>query len=196
MMMTTSFSIRTAHILLAAALVTTACGGSNQAFAPSPVPTPAATPEPPPAPEPTPEPTPSTSCYPIPPPVSRVKVKIHLKNRDFWTLDATPLVGPAPHYCRNVGFTDGRQYCTVRPEGDPMRAECEAYAVGLAPDTGRPGPRWTNPDGESCTGPDSLCVNSADNQFMLWIYKGGEFTACAGRDGSESCGSVFADKDL
>ena len=93
----------------------------------------------------------------------------------------------------NVGFTDGRQFCTVRPEGDPMRSECEAYAVGQAEDSGRVGPTWFNPDGEHCTGPDSLCVNTADNQYVLWIYKGGEFTACAANG---VCGSVFADKDL
>jgi len=191
MMMTMTSSIRLAYLALAAVLVLAACGGGSQAFTPSPVPTPVATPTP--TPEPSPEPTPSTSCRPVPPPISRVKVKIHLKNREFWTLDATPLVGPALHYCRNVGFTDGRQFCTVRPEGDPMRAECEAWAVGQAEDNGRGGPTWFNPEGEHCNGAGSLCANSADNQYMLWVYKGGEFTACAANG---VCGSVFADKDL
>ena len=182
-------SLRRTHLALAAALVVAACGGSNYASSPSPVPAPAPAPEP----TPGPEPTPTTSCRPIPPPVARINVKIHLKNRDFWTLDATPLVGPNQSYCNRVGFTDGRLYCAVRPEGDPERLECEAFAVGRAEDTGRPGPTWTNPSDALCTGPESLCVNSDDNQYMLWIFRGGKFTACAANG---VCGSVFADKDL
>ena len=195
-MMIRNSSLQRISLALAAALVTAACGGGNWASPPTtatpPVPVP--TPAPAPAPEPEPEPTLTltTSCSPIPPPIARIKVVIHLKNRDFWTLDATPQVGPNVGYCRDVGFTDGRRFCPVRPEGDPMRAECEGWAVGQA-ENGRPGPTWTNPDGEPCTGPESLCSNSADNQYMLWVHKGGLFKACA-KNGV--CGEVFADKDL
>jgi len=129
---------------------------------------------------------------PLPPPVSRFKVKVQYKSKETWTLDATPLVGPDPEYCARIGYTDGRQICTVRPEGDPKRAECEAFAVGNAEDTGRPGPTWTR-EGEMCTGPDSLCENHPDNQYKLLIYKGAVYTACAENG---ACGSVDAEKDL
>jgi len=176
-------------LVLLAAVAVPSCGGSRGATTPDP-PTP--TPTPTPAPSPTPEPTPQTSCRPLPPPVSRINVKIHMKNKDYWTLDATPLVGPDALYCQTIGFTDGRQFCAVRPEGDPKRAECEAYAVGRAADTGRIGPTW-NRQGQPCTGRESLCENSPHNQYQLWIYKGGLYEACAENG---ACGSVDADKDL
>jgi len=179
-------SLSRASLALTAAALMAACGGGSRATTPNPPPV--ATPTP----SPEPEPTPTTSCRPLPSPVTRFKVKIQFKNRDYWTLDATPLVGPDPEYCAAIGFTDGRQICTVRPEGDPMRAECEAYAVGNARDTGRPGPTWTR-DGELCTGPESLCENDPDNQYQLRVYKGAVYTACAENG---ACGSVDADKDL
>lgn len=185
-------SLRRASLALAAASVMAACGGGSQAFTPSPIPTPVPTPVP--TPEPNPEPTPAaTSCSPLPPSISRLKVKIHLKSREYWTLDVTPLVGPDAGYCARIGFTDGRAFCPVRPEGDPDRQECEAWAIGQAEDTGRPGPTWYNPDMEPCTGLDSRCINHPDSQYHLWIYTGGMFTACAA---NEVCGQVFADKDL
>jgi hypothetical protein len=187
-----STTVARAGLVLALALA--GCGGGDHATAPDPGPsTPAPTPAPTPTPRPTPQPTPSTSCSPAPPPISLMKVTVHLKNSDvYWTLDATPLVGPDGPYCAAVGFTDGRRYCTVRPDGDPLRAECEALAVGNARDTGRPGPTWTR-EGKYCTGPLSLCVNSPTNQYQLWIFKGGVYRACA-RGGP--CGSVNADKGL
>ena len=166
------------------------CGGGSQASTPTPVPTPIPTP----APEPTPEPTPTTNCSPVPPPISRVKVKLHLRGRDYLTLDVTPLVGPNAGYCAEIGFTDGRQFCAVRPEGDPMRAECEAYAVGRAEDTGRVGPTWTRQDGEYCTTfEETYCSNHPDNQYQLWVYCGGiEYVACTSNG---TCGRRMTDFD-
>jgi len=177
-------------LVLAAAFVMATCGGGNTASTPTPVPTPVATPTP----EPTPEPTPQTSCSPLPPPVSRMKVKVHLRGRDYVTLDSTALVGPDVGYCARIGFTDGRSLCPVRPEGDPQRAECEAYAVGRATDTGRPGPTWTREDGEYCTTfEESYCSNHPDNQSQLWVYCGGiRYEACAA---NRACGDVMTDHD-
>jgi hypothetical protein len=99
-------------------------------------------------------------------------------------------VGPDPDYCRAIGFTDGRGFCPVRPEGHPERAACEAYVTGIAKDTGRPGPTWTL-EGHFCTGPASGCANSPENQYQLFVYKGGTYQACATNG---VCGEVFADR--
>jgi hypothetical protein len=123
---------------------------------------------------------------PYPPPLTRIKVYLHLQGKDFDTLDSTPLVGPDVLYCASIGFTDGRSLCPVRPEGSPEREACETWAVGNAEDTGRPGPTWTNTEGNYCTGGDSGCTN-ADNQYSLWVHKSGRYTACAT---NKACGSA------
>jgi hypothetical protein len=190
-MMTNRFpSLRRSSLALVAVLVVTACGGGSQASNPTPVPTPIVTPTP----DPTPEPTPETSCSPLPPPVTRLRLKVHLSGRDYLTLDATPLVGPNANYCRSIGYTDGRSICPVRPEGDPQRRECEAYAVGRAEDTGRVGPTWTREDGEYCTTfEETFCANHPDNQYQLWVYCGGiKYRACAA---NRACGEIMTDKD-
>ncbi len=150
---------------------------------PTPTPTPTPSPEPPPPPEPTPEPTPEPpppggtgGCGPpYPPEIQKVKAKVHIKGANKWTLDSTALVAGAD-YCREIGFTDGRSRCPVRPEGHPEREACEEYAVGLARDTGRPGPTWER-DGELCDG--FACENHPNNQHLLWAYKNGRYKACA-----------------
>jgi hypothetical protein len=143
-------------------------------------------------PNPTSTPPPSASgCGdPVPPAISRINVKVHLRGADAWTLDSTPLVGPDPDYCRAIGFTDGRSFCPVRPEGNPQRTACETYATGIAKDTGRPGPTWTF-QGHFCTGRASGCDNHPENQYQLLVYSGGTFQACA-QNGV--CGEVFADR--
>jgi hypothetical protein len=122
--------------------------------------------------------------------VSRVNAKIHIRGPNRWTLDSTPLVGPDGDYCRKIGFTDGRLFCAVRTEGSPDRIACETYAVGKAKDTGRPGPTWYR-DGRLCTGEPSGCENHEDNQYLLYVYKGGLYKACT-RSGV--CGEVQADR--
>ncbi len=159
-------------MLFAVAVAASACGGGKGGTTPTPI-------TPTPTPTPTPAPTPVTSCSPLPPPITRWNVKVMYRNKDYWTLDSTPFVGPNVEYCTSVGFTDGRSICPVRPEGDPMRAECEAYAVGKAKDTGRSGPTWTH-KGAFCTGaPTSGCQNSPENQYQLQAYESGLYDACA-----------------
>lgn len=162
-----------------------------------------------PAPQPTPTPTPgaepegepipaipgggsgdnaSAECgEPVPPAVSRIKVKVHAQQAGRTVLDATPLVGPNAEYCREVGFDDGRSFCAVRPEGYPDRQACEAALVGRADDTGRYGPTWSA-NGRSCDGTgDTACVNHPDNQYLAFAYGAGTFRACAE---SGVCGQI------
>jgi hypothetical protein len=120
-----------------------------------------------------------SGCYPpYPPPISRFNCKVHLKDKDFTTLDSTPLVGPNPEYCTSIGFSD-RTICPLRPEGAADRVACENWRVGVAKDTGRPGPTWTKADGGYCTGPDSGCANSPDGQYQLWVYLSGTYRVAA-----------------
>jgi hypothetical protein len=96
-------------------------------------------------------------------------------------------VGPDPDYCALIGFTDGRQFCPVRPEGDPQRVACETWLVGTAVDTGRPGPTWRR-DGAFCTGPSSGCENHGENQYLLRTFAAGTYSACAA---SGLCGEIL-----
>lgn len=161
-------------------------------------PAPKATPTPAPTAEPTPGPTPDSggsgegaaACGdPLPPPLSRINVKVHLKGATAWTLDSTPIVGPDPVYCAKVGFPD-RTYCPVRPEGNPQRSACELYVIGRAADTGRPGPTWYHGN-MLCTGGASGCANHSENQYLLLVYTGGNYRAC-GQNGV--CGDEDVDK--
>jgi hypothetical protein len=123
-------------------------------------------------------PSPGSGCgYPYPPPVVKMNCKVHLYGSDVYTLDSTALVGD-PAYCAEVGFTDGRGLCPVRPEDSPERVPCEIWRVGNAKDTGRPGPTWTV-GGQYCTGPESGCENHPTNQYGLLVYKSGAYQVCA-----------------
>jgi hypothetical protein len=139
--------------------------------------------------DPTPEPDglpPGGGCgAPTPPEIRTFNVKIHHRGPDSWTLDSTPLIGPDIEYCRDIGFTDGRSFCPVRPEGHPEREACETLAVGYAEDTGRAGPTWRR-DGSFCPGRPS-CENHPDNQYFVKAFGGGTYEACA-RNGA--CGTI------
>jgi hypothetical protein len=117
---------------------------------------------------------------PYPPPVTRFNCKVHLPGIEYYTLDSTPIVGPDVEYCAAIGYTDGRSLCPIRQEGAPDRAACEAWRVGSAKDTARPGPTWTVADtGAYCTGLDMGCQNSPDNQFQLRVAKSGQYRVSA-----------------
>jgi hypothetical protein len=116
---------------------------------------------------------------PYPPVVTRFNCKVHIKGPEYYTLDSTPIVGHDAEYCASIGFTDGRSLCPVRPEGAPDREACEAWRVGKAQDTGRPGPTWRKEDGSFCTGPASGCQNHPDTQYGLWTYVGGTYVVSA-----------------
>ena len=189
-------------------LTLAACGGGGETTTPSrpgPLPdvalvptAPAPQPSPTPIPgsEPDPEPVPaipggggsSTCGDPVPPPVSRMNVKLHGSSGERMVLDSTPIVGPDVAYCARIGFTDGRPFCPVRIEGDPERQACETARVGRAADTGRAGPTWSA-NGKRCNGPDggASCLNHPDNQYLVFAYGSGTFKACTA---SGVCGEV------
>ncbi len=155
-----------------------------------PPPAPGPGPTPTPAPAPTPTPPDSGGCgSPLPPGISRMNAKIHIRGPNKYTLDVTPLVHDGA-YCAAIGFTDGRLDCPVRIEGSADRFACEIYAIGYAADTHRPGPTWTR-NGHYCTGAAGDCDNHEDNQFLLYAYGGGLYEACTD-DGV--CGSVQVDR--
>jgi hypothetical protein len=198
------------HLVVAAlglGLATANCGGGGDTpTRPAPLPPGTAFVPTAPAPQPTPTPIPGTtpdeepypavprgggsaSCgAPTPPPVSRMNVKLHMRQSERSVLDSTPLVGPDAAYCQKIGFTDGRTMCPVRPEGHPEREACEAARVGRASDTGRPGPTWSA-NGKRCNGPDGAasCANHPDNQYLVFAYGSGTFRACTA---SGVCGEV------
>jgi hypothetical protein len=108
-----------------------------------------------------------------------MNVHVHSSNADRTLLDVTPLVGPDVAYCQQIGYTDGRSFCPVRPDGHPERLACEAARVGVAADTGRVGPTWSV-EGRHCDGSGlPLCVNHDSNQFLAFAFGSGTFRACA-----------------
>jgi hypothetical protein len=115
---------------------------------------------------------------PYPPPISRFNCEVHLRAVEYHTADASPMVGPNLAYCTSIGFT-GQTICPVRREGSEDRIPCENWRVGRAKDTNRYGPTWTNAAGEACTGPESNCSNSPDNQYQLRVYRSGKVHASA-----------------
>ena len=178
--------------------VLAACGGSGTPTAP---PTPVIVVTPTPAPTPTPDPNvppEGSGCdKPYPPMITRFNVKIHLKEADSWTVDATPLVGPDGEYCLSIGFADGRTICPLRPEGAPDREACELWRTGKAEDTGEPGPTWTVTfkDGTTsyCTGPQGPCDRHPNGPFSIKAITGGLYRACSE---AGACGEVDVDRGL
>ncbi len=68
-------------------------------------------------PDPNPTSPPTESCgLPEPPPVVKLKVRRHGGTPGAPKFDASGLVGPDADFCREVGYTDGRQNCTIRPD--------------------------------------------------------------------------------
>ncbi len=117
---------------------------------------------------------------PFPPAVTRIAIGIYSSGGDRVQLDSTPLVGPDLLYCEAIGYTDGRSFCPVRPNGHPERLACEAARIGRARDTGRVGPTWSA-NGSPCTGAGAgaSCQNHPTNQFQVFTYGSGTFRACA-----------------
>ena len=131
----------------------------------------------------------TASCgAPVPPRIARLNVKVHSSQPSHVVLDATPLVGPDTSYCAQIGYTDGRSFCPVRPEGHPERETCEALRVGRASDTGRIGPTWSA-QGRECRGADTpaRCLNHPDNQYLVYTYGAGTFQACSS---GGACGQI------
>jgi hypothetical protein len=130
-------------------------------------------------------------CVPSPPPLYSFRIKVFADVGYRKLLDSTPLVGKNAAYCTSLGLAG--EICVVRTEGDPLAVTCGNAVVGRAQDTGRYGPTWywgdkhpkvTGSFGKLCRPPsdtsdDLGCRNHDSNQFMLWAYGPGYFTACA-----------------
>ena len=172
-----------------------ACGSSPAT--PTGPPTPVPTPMPTPTPDPGIPPAGSGCGEPYPPELAMINVKLHMKAPEYFTLDSTPLVGPSSEYCRDIGYTDGRQFCPVRLEQDSERKACEAWVMGNAKDTGKPGPTWMREWETYCTTfAESGCEHNPDNPLSLFIQTGGWYQACRG-DGhgdDDICGEVEVDR--
>jgi hypothetical protein len=133
-------------------------------------------------------PPPGSGCgKPYPIAITDFACKIHVRQTYRWVLDSTPLIHNR-EYCAAAGYYDGRSRCPVRPDG-PDRMACENLAVGIAKDTGLPGPTWTR-DGKYCTGPESGCEHDPGNPYALWVYYNGEgkYKVCADNG---ICGEVY-----
>jgi hypothetical protein len=179
----------------AGALAAHVACGSSPSYPTAQVPTPIATPTPQPTPAPVgvgipPE---SSGCgQPYPPPLAEIRMKVHVKAPEYYTLDATPIVGPNLEYCTAIGYWDGRDMCPVRLEGDPQRRPCEAWLLGNAEDTGRPGPTWSHDWEHWCTTfAESGCEHNPDNPLSLFVQLGGKYQACRGED---VCGNLQVDR--
>jgi hypothetical protein len=155
---------------------------------PAPSPTPTIIPTPTPAPTPsapaTPDPN-TTACVPEPPPLSRVNVKVHSDQGVKKILDSAPIVcsgGAFEGFCEKMMNDPSRRCCPPRPEGHPQRVACDEMLMGRARDSGRVGPTWTL-NGNGCVGGDSTaiprCVNHPDNQYLLFAFGPGRYTACS-----------------
>jgi hypothetical protein len=186
------------YALATAALVASCGGAGSPTTSPTPIPTPIPTPTPEPTPTPDPNVPPAGSgCRkPYPPPITRFNVKIHMKQRDFWVIDSTPLVSDA-NYCRRIGYSD-RSTCPLRNPDSADREACELWRSGAAKDTGKPGPTWTVTlkDGTTsyCTGPTGPCDHYPDLPFDVKAYLGGRYKVCT-EDG-DACGQVDVDRNL
>ncbi len=168
-----------------------ACGGSAATPVASAPPTTVPTPAPTPTPDASIPPKDSGCGEPYPPELFKINVKLHMKAPQYYTLDSTPLVGPNPEFCREIGYTDGREFCPVRLEHDPDRVACEAWVMGNAQDTGKPGPTWYRDWTRYCTTfEESGCEHNPANPYSLFVRVGDWYQAC--RD--DICGEVEVDR--
>jgi hypothetical protein len=120
------------------------------------------------------------TCFPTPPPLYGIAVKVQVGTSGRKTLDSRPQVINVNGYCESVGF--GGFFCFTRREDDPQSVACDYMAVGQASDTGRWGPTWTA-DGKPCTDAEGPgCQNHPGNQFLVIAKGEGLFSACAAPD--------------
>ena len=70
----------------------------------------------------------TTGCWPRPPGLHHINLHLMGGNGNRRVVDSTPIVCSGS-YCSAVGFS-GRGCCPLRPEGDPMRVECEGAVLG------------------------------------------------------------------
>lgn len=120
-------------------------------------------------------PPPSAGCgAPTPPAPRSYNVKLH-QTKPKRTYDATPIVGPDVAFCKAIGYTDGRSFCPVRPDGHPEREACEAETFGA--------PQWTF-EGEG------VCFARPNpHQYRCEDDAHGTLTVCSSK-APNACGSI------
>jgi len=168
------------------------CGAGTPTTTPTPIPTP--TPVPTPTPDPNIPPEGSGCGKPYPPPITRFNIKVLYREKEYYTVDSTPLVGPDQKYCISAGFSDARSICPIRLEGAPDREACELWRAGTAKDTGKPGPTWTRTDKATgvtsyCSGTDAPCERKGP--FTVKAYKGGQYQVCTE---AGACADLYVDR--
>jgi hypothetical protein len=156
-----------------------ACGGGSTGS-----PNPIGGPTPPPA-TPTPTPAPVASCgSPAPPPLYGFRLKVQNDQGYKKVLDSKPLVGKDAAYCASVG--QAGDICVVRDEGAVDADGCNYAVVGIASQTGRPGPNWYWND-KPCRpanvgGEEPGCRLHPTNQFLVFAFGPGTYSACGDKD--------------
>jgi len=167
-----------------AGVLATGCGGPNPATTPTTpaAPTPAATPTP--APTPTPTPSATACSNPSPPPLYTFRVKIHLDQGYKKVIDSRVMVGRDEAYCASLGYPG--EICVVRNEEAVDAVTCNNFVAGMASQTGRYGPNWywndqpCRPIGEGGDAPG--CKQHPTNQFMVFAFGPGIYSACGDND--------------
>jgi hypothetical protein len=159
--------------------LTWGCGGSS---APSPT-----TPAGPGAPvaTPTPAPTPIATCgSPAPPALYSFRLKVQNDQGFKKVLDSKPLVGKDAAFCTSIGQPG--DICVVRDEGASDAVGCNYAVVGMASQTGRPGPNWYWNDkpcrGANQGGDEPGCRHHPTDQFLVFAFGPGTYSACGDND--------------
>ena len=164
---------------LALVALTWGCGGSS-----TPSPTTPAGPASPVA-TPTPTPTPVAACgSPAPPPLYGFRLKVQNDQGFKKVLDSKPLVGRDRAYCTSVGQSG--DICVVRDEGAADAVGCNYAVVGIASQTGRPGPNWYWNDkpcrGANQGGEEPGCRQHPTDQFLVFAFGPGTYSVCGDKD--------------
>ena len=172
---------RSSVSLILLMLLLTSCGG-DPASAPSSVPTPTPIAVPTPTPAPTAENLQAaTYCVPMPPPLFDFKIKLHQDFGNKKILDSRAIVGPDAAHCASINI--GGTVCVVRREEDPQATTCNNLVVGKS-DSGLYGPNWFDGNDRICRpagegGNDPGCRHHETNQYLVYVFGSGTFTACS-----------------
>jgi hypothetical protein len=154
------------------------CGGSS-----APSPTTPASPSPPSA-TPTPAPRIAACGSPAPPALYGFRVKVQNDQGYKKVLDSKPLVGKDAAYCTSVGQPG--DVCIVRDEGAADAVGCNYAVLGIASQTGRPGPNWYWNDtpcrGANQGGDEPGCRQHPTDQFLVFAFGPGTYSACGDND--------------
>jgi hypothetical protein len=98
-------------------------------------------------------------------------------------LDSRVMVEGAA-YCNALGYPGN--ICVARDEGAPDAITCGNLLTGIASQTGRYGPNWywndkpCRPAGD--TGEDPGCKQHPTNQFFVFAFGPGTYSACGDND--------------